>query len=209
MSETLHVELRSGRGTREARRQRSSGKVPAVLYGHGEQNVLLSVAVEQLRAVVRHGARVVDLTGAVSEKALIRELQLDTFGHEYLHLDLSRVSADERVTVEVAVDLRGEAKGVKDGGVLEVILHSVEIECPAISIPDRLYLKVNDLELGGHLSAGAIDLPAGTTLISDADAVVVNCVRPTEVEEPGAPTGESAEPELIGRKKEAEEEAAE
>src|SRR5436190_9769521 len=101
MAENLKVEPRKNRGTRHSKRLRAGGKVPAVLYGHGEKTVSLTVPAEQITAAVRHGSRVVDLKGAVSDSALIRELQYDTFGLEILHVDLARVSADERVHVKV------------------------------------------------------------------------------------------------------------
>src|SRR5438128_2323619 len=143
MSEALQVQLRESRGKRNARRLRHAGMIPAVLYGHGEQNISLAVAANQLQAVVRHGARVVDLEGAVAEKAFIRDLQWDVFGVDVLHLDLTRVSADERVEVEVVVELRGEAPGVKEGGVLTHLVHQVDIECLAIAIPEKLVLHIS------------------------------------------------------------------
>jgi large subunit ribosomal protein L25 len=206
MAESLKVETRTSRGKRHARRMRLAGSVPAVLYGHGEQTISLSAPSEQVKAVIRHGARVVDLQGAVSEKAFIRDLQWDVYGMEVLHLDLTRVSADERVEVQVAVELRGEAPGVKDGGVVSQLLHEVEVECLVTAIPEKLSLNINELKLGDSLSAGDIALPAGATLLSDPEAIVVQCVEPKPEEEEAAIVGEGAEPEIIGRKPEEEEE---
>jgi len=205
MSEVLKVELRQSRGKRHARRMRLAGSIPAVLYGHGEANLSLKARAEQVQAIVRHGARVVDLEGAVSEKAFIRALQWDTYGVDVLHLDLTRVSADEKVQVMVALELRGEAPGVKDGGVVSQLLHQVKIECLAISIPEKLHLSVNALKLGDSLTIGNIELPAGTTMLTELEAVVVQCVEPKAEEELAAPS-EGAEPEVIGRKAEDEEE---
>lgn len=206
MSETLKVELRSSRGKRHARRLRGKGTVPAVLYGHGEANLSLAVPAEELQAVVRHGARVVDLVGAVSEKAFLRDLQWDTFGVAVLHVDFSRVSADEKVEVEVAVDLRGESPGVKDGGVVSQFVHQVKVECLVTAIPDRLHLSVNELKLGDALTAASIELPSGATLVSPGELVIVQCLKPKEEVEEAAPAAEGAEPELIGRKAEEESE---
>src|SRR5262249_37717688 len=80
MAESLKVDARDSRGKREARRLRRTGGIPAILYGHGEANRSLVVNADAMSTVLRHGSRVVDLTGAVSEKALIRELQWDTYG---------------------------------------------------------------------------------------------------------------------------------
>ena len=202
MSESLVVEQRSSTGTRSSTKLRSSGFVPANLYGHGQEPINLQCKAENLMLVVRHGARVVDLTGAVQDKAMIRELQWDTFGTEVLHIDMARVSADERVSVKVAVELKGVAAGTVDGGVVEHIVHEVEIECPAIAIPDKVILRINDMKLGGHMTAGQIDLPEGVTLLDEAELVVVHCVKPKDASADAA--GAVAEPELIRKEKAAE-----
>jgi large subunit ribosomal protein L25 len=151
---------------------------------------------------------VVDLEGAVTEKAFVSELQWDAFGRDVLHVDLARVSADERVTVEVTVELKGLAEGVTAGGIVEHVTHTVEVECPVVAIPQKVILRINELKLDGHLNADRIELPEGVTLVTDADTVIVTCAKPKEMVEGAAP-GETAEPEVIGRKageEEAEEE---
>lgn len=206
MAETLNVKTRDSRGKREARRLRDSGAIPAILYGHGEANQSLSVVADEMAAVVRHGGRIVELKGAVNEKALIRELQFDTYGKHVLHVDLTRVSEHERIEVKVSVELRGQAVGVKDGGVLEHFVHEIEIECEAISIPDKIDFNVSNLKIGDAVTAGEIPLPAGVTLVSDADALIVHVIEARGEEEEEAGAGAGAEPEVIGRKAEAEEE---
>ena len=200
MTEQLQIEKRTTRGKRQAKRQRAAGRVPAVLYGHGEEVVGLSVEAAALGAAIRHGARLVELSGALKESALVRAVQWDTFGTEVLHVDFTRVSADERIEVSIAVDLKGIAPGTKQGGVVQHLVHEVVIECPAGVIPDKLHLSINHLELGQSLLTSAIELPAGAKLISADDAVVVQCELPVEVEETEAGAGTTAEPELIGRK---------
>ncbi|MCE9604450.1 MAG: 50S ribosomal protein L25 [Planctomycetia bacterium] len=204
MSEVFHVSLREETGSRNMHRLRRAGKVPAVLYGHGQPSMNLALGSDEVKALVRHGARVVDLEGAVAEKAFVRELQWDTFGREVLHLDLTRVSADERVTVEVQIELKGDAQGVKDGGVLDFQTHSVEIECLVVAIPEKLILRVGGLKLDAHLNADQIELPTGATLVTDAHTCIVSCAKPIDISETAA--GDGAEPEVIGRK--AGEEAA-
>jgi len=206
MSDILNVKMRETRGTRNARRMRREGKIPAVLYGHGEANHGLTVEADEMAAVVRHGGRVVELRGALSEKAFIRDLQWDTYGLEVVHVDLTRVSEHERVEVKVAVELRGHAAGVKEGGVVEHFVHEIEIECEALSIPDRIEVNINDLMIGDSVTAGDLPLPSGARLISAAEAVVVQCVeaRAEEEEEEAAVAPGVAEPEVIGRKAEEE-----
>lgn len=205
MQEVLAVEKRETRGKRQSQRLRAAGSIPAVLYGHGEATVSLSVPADRFDAVLRHGARVVDLTGAVSETAFIRDLQWDVFGNEVLHVDFTRVSADERLQVEVEVRLRGEAPGVKEGGHLEHVVHAVEIDCLATAIPDHLDLRVSELHLNASLTAADIELPDGVKLVTEPETTIVNCAPAVEVEEEVA-VGEEGEPEVIGGHKEEGEE---
>lgn len=198
MSEVLKVEHRKELGKRNTRRLRRAGSVPCILYGHGEAVLNLTVCAEQMAAVVRHGSRIVDLEGVVAEKAFLRDLQWDVYGQEVLHVDLTRVALDEKVQVTVPIETRGEAAGIRDGGVVELLLHDVEIDCPAGSIPEKISVNINHLALGKSLTIGDLELPAGATLISDAAAVVVSCHLPVEVKEEEA-GGEGAEPEIIGR----------
>lgn len=204
MSHALNIEARSQTGKRYNRRLREAGKIPGILYGHGREAVAFQAPSDAIDALIRHNTRVVDLTGDVNEKALISELQWDTFGNHILHIDLTRVSADEKVEVEVAVELRGEAPGVREGGVLEHVLHALEIECLVTEIPEKLSLSVNELKIGGSVLAKNVRLPEGARLLSDPEAVVVHVVEPAaEVEE--VEGAEGAEPELIGRKEGEEE----
>jgi large subunit ribosomal protein L25 len=202
--ETLTVEIRKDLGKHGNRRLRRSGKVPAILYGHQKENVCLAVPVEQLDAALRHGSRLVALTGGVDEEALIRELQWDTWGTHVLHVDFTRISADETVEVEVAVELRGEAPGVKAGGVIEHLLHELSIECPAGSIPDKIEVNVNLLPLGGSITVAELGLPEGVKALAEPDEVVVQCVEPEEVPEEEEAEAGPVEPELIKEKAERE-----
>lgn len=199
MAEVLNVKLREARGKRETRRLRRDGAIPLVLYGHKEASVSLQATADEMAAVVRHGGRVVELKGAVSEKALIRELQWDVYGIDVLHVDLTRVSEHERVEVQVKLELRGQAPGVKEGGVVELLAHELEIDCEALAIPEKLEVNVKDLQLDGAITAGELPLPAGIKLLSDPDTMIVHCIKPLEAEETAE--GEAgAEPEVIGRK---------
>jgi large subunit ribosomal protein L25 len=208
MAETLQAEPRNTLGKRNTKRLRAGGKVPAVLYGHGQDTVSLAIPKEQIRAAIRHGARVVQLKGSVSDNALIRELQYDTFGIELLHVDFARVSEHERVHVKVPLEVRGQAAGVKEGGVIEHLIHEVEIECPVSAIPEKLTINVANLKLDDSMTVGQATLPEGVKILSGADEVAVQCLKPKSEDEDAVAgaTGESAEPELIRKEKPAEDE---
>ncbi len=198
--ETLTVKGRDAHGKRDIRRLRRSGATPCVLYGHGEKNISLAVAAEDLEAVVRHGHRVVELKGAVNETARIRELQWDTWGSHLLHVDLVRASKDEVVEEKVAVVLRGEAPGVKEGGVLKQSLHDVRIRARVSALPERIECNINHLALLGVVKVSDLKPPEGVEIITDPEQIVVQVAPPTEVVEEEAPAAEGVEPELIGRK---------
>jgi large subunit ribosomal protein L25 len=205
MAEKLTVEAREKQGTLNNRRLRRSGFVPAVLYGHGLENVKLSVSEESLSHALRHGSRLVELEGAANESAFIRDLQWNTWGTQVLHVDFTRISADEVVEVSLAVELRGEAPGVREGGAVEHLIHEVEIACPAGSIPEKLQVNINHLKLNDVIKLSQLEMPQGARLLEeDLEAVVVQCVVPTEVSEEAAAEAGPGEPEVIGAKKEEE-----
>ena len=127
----------------------AQGTIPGILYGHGEANVNLAVPMRRISSAVRHGIRVVELKGVVNEKAFIRDLQWDVYGVDILHVDFARVSEHERIELRVTVELRGQAPGLKEGGVVELLVHDLEIECEALRIPEKLEVNVNELQLDG------------------------------------------------------------
>lgn len=202
---TLAVKLRDEHGKRANRRLRNSGRVPAVLYGHKQDAKSLTLLAEELDAAVRNGNRFVALSGGVSENAFIKDVVWNTWGTEILHVDFARVSADEKVSVTVAVELRGESPGTKDGGVVKHTLHTIELECEAAAVPDKIVVNINHLEFGQILHVSDLEFPKGVTALTDASVPVVSCAAPVEVSDEEAAAGEE-EPEVIGRKK-AEEEA--
>jgi large subunit ribosomal protein L25 len=205
----LSTEKREGRGSRLAGKLRKTNKVPCVVYGHKEATLSLSVDHDLILSAIRHGARVVDLNldGGV-EKAQIVEVQWDYLGKDVLHVDFKRVSADERIEVEVPIELKGIAPGAAGGdGVLDQPLHTLRITCPAIAVPDVIRVAINELQLGQSIYVKDLKLPEGVEVLNDADAIVVHVTETKAEPEAGAEEAGSAEPEVItARKKEEDEE---
>jgi len=193
-------------GSRRAERLRQQDKVPAILYGHKEDTVSIMVDKKPLTEAIRHGARVVDLqTDRGVEKTQIVEVQWDYLGKEILHVDFKRVSADERIEVEVPVELKGIAPGVAEGGLLDQPLHVLRIECPAVSVPDVVRVNINELHLGAAIHIKDLKLPENVKALEEPDAIVVHVTQPyAEPEAPGEAVA-TAEPEVITRKKGEEE----
>lgn len=203
MSDTLSAARREKTGTRASIKLRAEGLVPAVLYGHKETPESLSLKAAEVRKSLAHKAKVVNLAGDASGQAIVQAVQWDTFHRHLLHIDLLRVDAGERVHVTVPLEMKGDAAGAAEGGVVTVIVDHLELEAAPASIPEVLHLDITNLHLGGALHAGEItDLPEGAKLLTDADTVVVNCVPPA-----GAPAlddvaDSGAEPEVVSKEKE-------
>ncbi|MGC6442523.1 MAG: 50S ribosomal protein L25 [Rubripirellula sp.] len=198
MAEVLNVESRDQIGTTASRRLRNSGRVPAVLYGHGQDTTHLSISERDVKALLRHHSKTVTLAGDVQDTALVRDVQFDPLGIEVLHLDLLRVNLKESVEVTVPVRLQGDAPGVREGGMLLENLHEVQVRCSAGAIPEEAVLNVSDLHVGGSLSAGDLDLPEGVELVTPADSMVAHVEEPKgskSVEVADGPT----EPEVIAK----------
>lgn len=202
MSETIEVKKRDAVGSRAVQKLRSQGMVPAILYGHGEENVNLSVRKEALGLVIRHGSKILSLTGDITDTALLREVQWDAFGVDILHIDLNRVSQSEAVEVTLPVELQGEAPGTGEGGQVNFVTHELTINCPASVMPDHLVVAIGGLHLGNSIHANEVKLPEGASMVTPGSVVVVQVVKPHAVADDADALG--AEPELIRKAKEEE-----
>jgi large subunit ribosomal protein L25 len=213
-SVALVAERRPERGTHQSRRLRRKGLVPGVLYGHKEETVALALPRDEVEKAIRHGVRIVDLKAdGKEEKALIRDVQWDHLGQDLLHVDFARISLDERIAVDVHIELRGTAPGVTAGGSLDQPIHTLNIECLAISIPESIRVPINELQIGSAIHVRDLVLPEGVKALANPDAIVVHVKAPV-VEAPAAvaapeAAGQTAEPEVIGRKAAEEEEESE
>ena len=206
----LKAEPRKEFGTANARRLRKKGLLPAVVYGHKEAHLDVVLNRDEVEKVVKKGAHIVDLeAGGKTEKARFRELQWDTVGLELVHVDFMRVSQDERIVVPVRIELRGIAPGVGEGGVLDQPIHVLQVECPALEIPEHIRITVDKLKLGDAIHVKDLTLPPRVVAKADPDAVVVHVkAHKEEVAAPAAtvPAAEgAAEPEVIKKPPKAEE----
>lgn len=208
----LPAEKRDTQGTRAARRLRKEGKVPAILYGHGETPLLVTIPVRDLNNLLEKGAHLVELALAgAPEKCLIKDVQFDHLGIAPVHADFTRVDLHERVEVKVPLEFKGTPAGVTEGGVFEHDMVDIEIECLVTEIPDSIRVNVGDLKLGQALHVRELELPANVKAIASPEAIVA-AVRAKTAEAVAAPVGEEAptQPEIIGRREKTEEgEAAE
>jgi large subunit ribosomal protein L25 len=197
----LSVSLRTQTGKGASRRARRDGKIPAVLYGHGEDPQHLELPGHDFAAVLRHSGTNAVLTLDIAGKeqlALTKAIEIHPIRRTIVHADLLVVRRGEKVVVEVNVVVEGEAGA---DTLVTQETNAIEIEAEALSIPEQLTVNVEGAEPGTQFLAGQIALPAGITLISDPDLLVVNVVN--------APTAEELEEEGAGEVAEAPEEEAE
>jgi len=214
MSETLilKAQRRQEHGTRISRKLREQGLLPAIIYGHKKEPIAVQLNYHDLAMELQHHHRLLDVElDGQKEKYLLKDVQFDHLGDKILHVDLNRVDLNERVTVEVAVELRGIAKGVAEGGVMDQLLGEIEVECLVTGIPDRIRADVPALVIGQSLAAGQIPLPEGIKLVTDPNILVaiVHAKREEEEAAPAAAEEGAAEPEVITarpKEEEAEEE---
>ena len=210
-AQILQAEPRKSAGSRVSRHLRQAGKIPAVLYGRGGDNLLLSVEARELAAALQQGVRVLDLSVAgASEKVMIKDVQYDPMGDEPLHVDFTRIVVGEKIRLKVPIVLVGTAPGVTSGGILDHPVSDVEIECYPTDIPEFIRVPVKTLEIGGMITVGDLTLPEGVTVLTDPSQIVATVHPPKTsevevVEEAAGPT----EPEVIGAKEREEARKAE
>jgi len=192
----LVVEVRTRTGKGASRQARREGKFPAVLYGHGADPQHLELNARDFAAVLRHsGTNAVlslDINGT-EQLALTKALAVHPIKRSITHADLIIVKRGEKVTVEVPVNLEGEAAS---GTLVTQDATTIEIEAEALSIPEGLAVSIEGAEEGTQILAGDVSLPSGVTLISDPEMLVVNIVSAPSAEEMDAEGGgeEAAEP---------------
>ncbi|MEB3980348.1 50S ribosomal protein L25/general stress protein Ctc [Mycobacterium sp. 663a-19] len=194
---TATVRTETGKGA--SRRARRDGKIPAVLYGHGEAPQHLELPGHDFAAVLRHSGTNAVLTLDIAGKehlALTKALDIHPIRRTIQHADLLVVRRGEKVVVEVRVVIEGDAV---PGTLVTQDASTIEIEADAMSIPEQLTVSVEDAEPGTQFTAGQITLPRGVNLISDPEMLVVNVVN--------APTAEDLEEEGAGEAPEGEEAA--
>jgi large subunit ribosomal protein L25 len=201
---TIPASNRPETGTSACRRLRRQGRIPANVYGHEQAPLAISLSGDDVQQLVTSGAHVVDLDiEGQTGKALIREVQWNTFSTRVQHVDFLRVDPNERVRVEVPVHLRGTAPGTLAGGILEQPLHNLHVECLAVDVPDAIEVRTGTLDVGSSIHVRDLtDLPAGVTISEPPDALIVHVVKLGKAalaaaEEAAVPG--LTQPELIGR----------
>jgi large subunit ribosomal protein L25 len=178
----LKAEVRQERGKGPARRLRAAGKVPGTVYGRGIDAVAVTVDARELDHTLSTdaGANVlIDLkVGSDNHLTLARALDRHPIRGTILHVDFLKIARDVAITVDVPVHFEGEAKGVKEGGVLEHHLWQLHVECLPGNVPERINIDVSAMDIGSIIRVSDVRVPDGVTMLTEEDEIIVTCVVP-------------------------------
>lgn len=179
---TLQVQRRELGSRYELNKLRKSGRVPGVIYGKGlNAPTPVSLDGKELSALLRshpHAVIEVDVPGEGKHPIMMAELQRDTFTNTVLHVDFRRVDMNAKIDTAARLEFVGKSAGEQEGGMLQVVLHELDISCYPKDIPESIPVDVSALGLGEHLSIGELTLPPGVETKQDAGTVVVAVLAP-------------------------------
>lgn len=207
---TLEAEIRNDHG-KHSRRLRREGKIPGIFYLHGEDNITIAVPERNLHQFIQTAeTHIINLKlndGRV-KSCILRDIQFDPVTDKPLHVDFQGLRADEKLTLEIPILIvGGTPKGVREGGVLQHIMHKLKISCLPKDIPQHVEVNAEDLAINHSIHVRDIHVDK-VTILDSPDNTIVAVIPPTveKVAEPGvAPTEEITEPEVIGKGKKEEE----
>jgi large subunit ribosomal protein L25 len=203
----LTIEQRNKTGTTGAQRLRREGKIPAVVYGHGREPMHVAFSAKAFDDLLHRGGRTglisLSFDGGKTDTAIVRDIQRNPVTRHVQHVDLQRVSEREEVRAKLPVVTIGTPLGVRMfGGVMDVLVHEIDVEGPVNELPDHVEVDVDELGIHQHCTAAEVKLPQGFKLLTSPDTIVVS-VEPSKtaqhLEEAEAAAGapvEEAIPEL-------------
>lgn len=199
------IRTRAGKG--DSGRLRVQGRIPAVYYGPGQENLHLSITMDSLEKAVAGPSGLnslieLKIEGGKSHKVLLKDYQADPIKRFFKHADFIHVDANKKINISVPVVLTGKPIGVKEGGVLEQVTRNIEILCFPTKIPLQIEVDITDLKIGHNLHLHDVKLPEGVEPVKGTDLTIAAIFQPRdEVEATPAAAG-AAEPEVLTAKKE-------
>ncbi len=216
MPTVIEAQLRNPGGKNANKRLRKSGKIPAVIYGPGKQPIVVSVNPVEVKAILhsesgKNTIFAVSVDGSEQNNAMVKDYQLDPVHGNLIHADFLEIAMDRLLELTVNIEIVGEAEGVKlDGGIMDFVTRSIEVECLPADIPESIKVDVTGLKINDYIRVKNIQSDAKVKILTDPEVVVVTIVPPIKEEVPveAAPT-EAAEPEVIKKGKAVEEGAEE
>lgn len=202
----LIAKKRSLEGTSNARRMRGTGNLPGVVYGSGKSPVSIEVNLHEFEQILHHHTSEsvlidINLEGEGDLSVLIKDVQHHPVTSELIHVDLMRVEANKPISVDITLELVGEAKGVKAGGILDHTMHSIAVECLPGDLVEAFKIDVSKLEIGQSLQVSDLNLGSKYKLLVDEASIVAGVSGPQAEEEAAEEGTAVTEPEVITEKK--------
>lgn len=177
---TIIADVRESFGKGAARKLRVLGKIPAVVYGHGTEPQHLALPGHQVALLLRKKNAVLELkVNGKTQLALVKDVQKDPVKAIIEHIDLIVIRKGEKVTVDIPVHVEGESY---PGTLANLESATISVEAEATHIPERVIVNIDGFEDGTQIHAKDLELPTGSTLITDPETLVVNIVIPAEVD---------------------------
>ena len=205
----LKAARREALGKQAVKKIRHTKHIPAVVYGSGIKATSIEIGADDFSKVTHTKAGenvIIQLTVSGSKNfektVVIKEIQRDSVTDAIQHVDFNAISLTEKIKVKVLLHVKGEPPGVKEGGVLDVVHHEIEVECLPTSIPERLEVDISALKIGDTIHIREIRFPAGVVPQLSEDEVVVAIHAPKA--EVAAPEEAPSEPELVGKEEKGE-----
>ncbi|MFC1813175.1 50S ribosomal protein L25/general stress protein Ctc [Thermodesulfobacteriota bacterium] len=187
----LKSNIRTSVGKGKAKALRREKRVPAVLYGPETDPVLLSVNMKDLDHVMKNSSAgqlilnlVVQNGESYTKTTMVKELQIHPVSRNFLHVDFYEVSMDRKLKVKVPVVIKGKAKGVELGGMLQILRHELEVLCLPLEVPESIEVDVTDLDMGDSIHIEDISLAGNIEFSEESNFTVVTILTPTIEEEP-------------------------
>ena len=196
----LKIQERSDFGTRSSKRMRKAGQVPAVLSHKSDNPIHISISDHDFQMILNKGGRIINLEGAGN--AFIKDVQWDHLGDKILHVDFTKVAKDEKLTMDVAIVLKGIPAGVReDGGTLDQFVQTLKIECLPTSIPESIEIDVTGVKINAPLHLGDVPAIPGVTFLQEKELVLATVTEHRAEEIVEEEVSGSAEPEVIVKEK--------
>jgi len=207
----IEAQMRTPGGKNVNRRLRKSGIIPAVMYGPGKQPIAISVVPQIVQGILhsesgRNSIFTISLDGSEQNNAMVKDYQLDPVQGTLIHVDFIQIAMDRLLQLTVNIELIGEPQGVKiDGGIMDFVTRSIEVECLPADIPESIKLDVSQLQINDYLRVNNLQVDSKVKILSDPEVVLVTIIPPVKEEAPvEAEAAKVEEPEVIKKGKTSE-----
>lgn len=186
----LKAKSRETKGKGAARKLRKNNGIPAIVYGSKKDPVMLSLDTSEFEQVIRENGSTglflnlkIEGESGKGRGVMLKDMQMDTFGLNYLHVDLHEIDMDTTVTVTIPVETIGVSPGVENGGVISVVRRELDVVCKPADTPDIIQIDISSLEIGDSVHVEEIDLGENVEIPHEVDFTVVTVVAPQAEEE--------------------------